>query len=52
MATHERYQMFCRRCFRTFEGNSVGEANQRVTEHEKKCTEKPKPVETTKAVTK
>lgn len=42
MATHERYQLFCQRCFRTFEGDSVAEALKRVTEHEKKCLDKPK----------
>jgi hypothetical protein len=50
MANRERFQIYCRRCLRPFEGDTVGEALNKVTEHEKKCVDKPKPAPAPKSL--
>jgi hypothetical protein len=50
MAKDERFQMYCRRCFRTFEGATVTETLNKVTGHEKQCVDKPKPEKPAKSL--
>jgi hypothetical protein len=39
MADHERFQMFCRVCFKVFEADTLIEAYQKVSEHEIEMTD-------------
>jgi hypothetical protein len=43
--SHERYQAFCRYCYRTHENDTAIEAIRATEEHEKGCPRKPQPKE-------
>lgn len=52
MFLHERYQVHCPHCFKTFEADTIPQAMTKADEHLAECEHRPAPpVKTTRTIT-